>query len=482
MNALDTPICRLYAIRLSDQRLVHYEPMDVVYLIELGILQPDSFIYCYSFRKWKKAREFKDIRENLSSEARTRADQLNVEAPNFVPPPPPMSPYYSLTDIISQDVSADPEEIRQLTRQIERANKDLTVKENEVQVLQSELKIWQDNYHKVKKDAGFKPQDELEKEARIEVLEKELLKATEQLDDRVAKVTQLKDRLKEAKFENKKLAKALMAISRENKRTKDYAKDLEDQLNGALKGRENLKKDLRQKEGDLLRLQKREAQAKKIIRKLGREKENQEVQKEIELNRLIGESYEVDNNPMWFVKRDGEVKGPYRFSDVLEWYNKNLIDRHTHIRKESEQVFSRIENIYEFNTKVFTRVENQGKTTVKRHFVKRTDFRAPFYEKVRLSFKDNEFLGDCTSLSIGGCFIEFGSKIPEPIKMNSVLECFIHAEYLSHPIEVQMIVRNVSQRRPYGVGCQFLDLEDAEKDSIEEYVDSYLHSSQKKAV
>lgn len=483
MNALDTPICRLYAIRLGDQRLVHYEPMDVVYLIELGIVQPDTYIYCYSFRKWKKAIELKDIRENLSSEAKTRPDLPHNEIPKFVPPPPPMSPYYSLQDLIRDGYTSevDPEEIKKLNREIEYRNQEIIQKESEVQVLQSELKIWQDNYHKVKADSGFKPQNIQAYEAEIETLEKSLSDVSIELDDRKAKVSQLKERLKVASVENKKLAKALMAISKEHKRTKEYAKDLEAQLEGALRGRESLKKNLKQKEGDLLRLQKREIQAKKLIKRLGKEKESQEVKKELEFNRLIGESYEVENSPKWMVKRDGEVKGPYRFSDVLDWYKKNLIDRQTNVKKESEQVYTRIENIYEFNTKVFTKVESEGKTTTKKFYVKRTDFRAPFYETVRVSFRDETFTGQCTSLSIGGCFIEFGQRLPEPVKLNTVLECFIHAEYLSHPIEVQMIVRNVKAKKPFGVGCEFLDLEDAEKDAIEEFVDSYLHTSHKKS-
>lgn len=477
MNSLDTPICRLYALRLGDNRVVHYEVMDVVYLIELGILQPDSFIYCYSSRKWKKARELKAICEKLSTEARTRQDQSYNPKPEFAPPPPPMSPYYSLHDNLGlENVSL--EEITSLRERVEHFQQELSVKQNEYDCLQSELKIWQENYADIKAKVDHKPVGEEKLEAKVSLLEKELKTKEESGDDLGAKVIQLKKRLKDAAFENKKLAKALMALSKENKKIREYSKDLENQLNGALKGRENLKRDLRQKEGDLLKMQKREAQAKKLLRKLSKEREKHEVQKEVELNRLIGESYEVDNNPMWMIKRDGEVKGPYRFSDVMEWYGKGHLNKQTYIRKISEKVFSRIEKIYEFNTKIFTQVESKNNKINKRYFVKRTDFRAPFYEKVRLTIKDQEFVGDCTSLSVGGCFIEF-QKIPGPIQMNSVLECFLHAEYLSDPIDVQMIVRNISESRPFGIGCQFLDLEDSEKDSIEEFVDSYLHSRSK---
>jgi Tfp pilus assembly protein PilZ len=66
--------------------------------------------------------------------------------------------------------------------------------------------------------------------------------------------------------------------------------------------------------------------------------------------------------------------------------------------------------------------------------------------------------------------------MPEGMEINTVLSCQINAEYLTTPIDVQMIVRNLSEKKPYGIGCEFLDLTNDEKDSIEEFVDSYLHS------
>lgn len=469
----------IYAVVLAEKRVTHYEAQDIAYLIELGVIEPHSFIYSYALKSWVQANTIAEIRELLTENILAKLPAGKQRAPNFLPPPAPLSTFYSLEDIIEQSGSRylEAKKVKEQNEKLQQEIAELKAKKEE---LLNEVKDWQDQYCQIKFQTEDHHSEDHHEKTELEELRKsfELLK-NESNEDK-AKVTTNEARLRDALDENKLLAKAIRKLGLDKKKLIAYTENLEDQLNGALKSREGLKRDLKKREVDLVKLKKRESQARKLIRNLGTEKNTLEAQREVDLKRLIGESFEVSNEPMWLIKRDGEAKGPYRFSDVLEWLDKGYLEKKTLIRKESEKIFSRLEKVYEFNTKIFTKMDKEGDALVKRFFIKRTDFRAPFYEVAKLEFKGNSFRAHCTSLSVGGCFIEL-KEFPQFLELGSVINCEIEADYLSHSIEVQMIVRNVSDGKPLGIGCQFLDLSNDEKDSIEEFVDSYLNSSKKAA-
>jgi hypothetical protein len=480
----------LLAVMIGDKKLSHYYLPDIVALIELGIIHPQDPVFHYSFKKWCAAASLKEVRQLLSEETLMRFQQSSPHpAPSFTPPPPPMSAYFSLSygreNHLTQvedlkEHKANLEKAFESKRnQVKNLEHDLEKSEGVVSELKSDVKNWQEQYYQMKVDYEDLKGTLARENSKI----KEDL---ERLNDKYQdlKMAHNKSKLQEAWRENKKLAQAVKKLGKSKKQLMVYVEDLKKQLNDALVSREHLKKEVKKKDVDLVKLKKRENKAKKLIRELGSERNTMEAQRKVDLKRLIGESFEVSNEPIWLIKRAGEVKGPYRFSDVLSWFDKGFLDGKTLLRKESEKVFTRLEKIYEFNTKIFTKLEKASEETngelKKRYFIKRTDFRAPFHETARLEFRGRDLRGTCTSLSVGGCFIEFSDE-PEGLERNSVLVCHIEADYLSTPIDVQMIVRNVSKERSFGIGCEFLDLSDEEKDTIEEFIDSYLHSKAKAA-
>lgn len=486
----DLPHLHLLAVKMDEKKISHYHFSDVAALIELGILHPQDPVYHYIFKKWRPAMSFKEVRDLLSQESIMRGQKEAARpAPGFTPPPPPMSPFFSLSYSSNGHLS----QVEELKVENEKLSNDLEERHDQVKILKHdfgkieeelsqlkrEVRDWQDQYYQMKVDneeiKGTLGQENEKLKAELDELRDKysVIKATS--DKEGATLDKNKAKFQEALRENKKLAKAVKRLGRDKNQMLVYVEDLEKQLNEALRSREHLKKDLKKKEVDLVKLKKRENKAKKLIRELGSERNTMEAQREVDLKRLIGESFEVSNEPMWFIKRAGEVKGPYRFSDVLDWFDKGYLEGRTLLRKENEKTYSRLEKIYEFNTKIFTKLEKDGDQLKKRYFIKRTDFRAPFHETAHLEFKGMELRGTCTSLSVGGCFIEF-NELPEELEKNSVLICHIEADYLTSPIDVQMIVRNISKERSEGIGCEFLDLSDEEKDTIEEFVDSYLNS------
>lgn len=220
-------------------------------------------------------------------------------------------------------------------------------------------------------------------------------------------------------------------------------------------------------------MQQRELQYKKYINKILKEKESAPPAGMFGWEDLVGEIFEVDDTPMWYMKESGTNTGPYAFSYVYELYKNEEINAKTLIKKEGDRVFNRISEVYEFNTRVFSKIDNSSGAGKARFFVRRTDFRIPFYEVVEVSFGDHRWKGHCTNLSIGGCFVEFGS-FPKEITMNAVVNFKLKSKLLNETIEAQAIVKNIQNERSPGIGCAFLDLSSEHKAIISEYVEEFL--------
>ena len=524
-----------FGLWLEGDKLVHYRLMDIVYLIELGVIQPDSYLFCYNLKKWFKAIENKDISKGLSNEAKTRPLSVLCEEPKFMPPPSPVNTYYSLDALLvrrekthskAQDLlltennnlnkknqelkgkiclyQKESESFKEKCAQLELEKRkiqndfeekqfhDISILTEKCERLSEELKKQESDFleinQKITKDwesekGALESQNTKlreEQEADRKLIESLNAKVREDQDFKSQMIESFNQRIEEAIKENKKLSNAVLLLSKEKKKEKENAQSLKTKLRSISNGTSHLKRDLLKKEKDLLMMQRREAKAKKIIRKLQGTVNRNNSQKEFDLTRLVGESFLVPDIPQWVVKMEGEVRGPYRFSEVLDWYQKRLIKPDTIIRRGCDDVFTKIENVYEFNTEVFTQFEKDNEKVVKNYYVKRTDFRAPFYERIKIECKGQNLSGECTSLSIGGCYIDFGKRLPELIELNTVFYCVINSQYLNGSIEVQVIVRNISQGSSCGVGCEFLDLEDEERETIESFVDSYLRTKNNK--
>ncbi len=242
----------------------------------------------------------------------------------------------------------------------------------------------------------------------------------------------------------------------------------------------HMKKMVDKLQGEIKNFKQREAQSKKYIHHLLNEKAKPNEQGIYGWEELIGEVFEIIDTPEWYLKREGKALGPYTFSYLYGLYKNEDIGRKALIKKEGDRVFNRIGEVYEFNTKVFTRVEKIDGETLSRYFVRRADFRIPFYEVVEISFGDHKWKGHCTNLSIGGGFIEFGS-LPKELAMNAVVRFKLNSNTLNQTIEAQAIIKNIQSERSAGVGCAFLDLSPEDKKTIADYVESFLAQEESKA-
>ncbi len=234
-----------------------------------------------------------------------------------------------------------------------------------------------------------------------------------------------------------------------------------------------MKKMINQLQGKIKGLEQRDSQNQKYIRHLLHSKDKPDEQGIFGWEELIGEVFEIIDTPDWYLKKEGKSFGPYTFSYLYGLYKNEELNKKSLIKKEGDRVFHRIGEVYEFNTKVFSRVEKVDGQSLTRFFVRRTDYRIPFYEVCEITFGDHKWKGHCTNLSIGGCFIEFGS-FPKDLTMNAVVKFKLNSNTLNQTIEAQAIVKNIQSDRSAGIGCEFLDLSAEDKSGIADYVRNFL--------
>ena len=160
-----------------------------------------------------------------------------------------------------------------------------------------------------------------------------------------------------------------------------------------------------------------------------------------ELKRLIGDSYEVENDAIWYVEFDTGVKtGPHKFSVVYDMKESGKITKSTRVKKEGEG-YKSCGDIFELATPVDT----HGQGDDRRFFIKRNSVRVPYYDLVSFEMNGNEYKGYCTSISSGGIFIELTSIKENEYKVNSKGRVFFPRGAIENPFNCAAQIKNISK-------------------------------------
>jgi hypothetical protein len=198
---------------------------------------------------------------------------------------------------------------------------------------------------------------------------------------------------------------------------------------------------------------------------------------EEELNRLIGDSYEVENDLAWTVQfEDGMKTGPHSYATVYDMKESGEITQDTRVKKAGEG-FKTCKDIFELSTRVFVYGEGESR----RFFIKRNSVRVPYYELITFEMGGNEIKGYCTSISSGGIFIELTSVKEEDFKINDKGRVLFPKGALENPFNCVAQIKNISLDRPKGIGLMFIDLPEKAGDDILNFVNSYLNQSKRTA-
>lgn len=200
---------------------------------------------------------------------------------------------------------------------------------------------------------------------------------------------------------------------------------------------------------------------------------------EEEVQRLTGNLFEIDNSPHWFVKENDNALGPYNFEQMIAMKDQGKISTNCMIR-HSKETWKPMSNTYEFCVPYKFSVTQEGDQLIKRFYLKREAVRVPFYELVNLDLEAGAVKGYCTSLSVGGCFIELGRGEMKKVSPNAQVKLELKSDVLSESLLVNAKIVNISEARPRGVGMMFLELSDEGKKVIQTYVNHCLDSADQK--
>ncbi|WP_157765764.1 PilZ domain-containing protein [Halobacteriovorax marinus] len=209
------------------------------------------------------------------------------------------------------------------------------------------------------------------------------------------------------------------------------------------------------------------------------EEENQIIQlntskeeEDEELNRLIGDAFEVSNECYWMIQRDGEEpSGPYNFSEVYHMKINGELDVGVKIKKGND-LYKAKADIFELSVPVST----HGSGENIRYFIKRSSMRVPFYEMITFEINGEEYKGYCTSLSVGGIFLEL-NKLDEDFAVDKKGRLLFSAGALDNPFQCVAQIKNISDSRPKGIGLMFVDLPEQAQEDISFYINNYLNKT-----
>lgn len=287
------------------------------------------------------------------------------------------------------------------------------------------------------------------------------------------------EKLEEYLRENEKIVSEFKKLAKNNQSMKDRLNEVAAKVDRERKTSAALKQNMLKLNEGLVLLKRKSERDRTVIQDLERYKKIHDAKEEQELNRLIGDSFEVDNSPMWWIKIEGEDKGPYTYGDMRSFMKYNKISMSTQSKKTGGE-WQDLGGHFEFRNEVLCKEEMRDGKKHQRYFIKRGDFRAPFYDLAQMEVGANSYKGYCTSISVGGCFIELSKIDKIRMEKGGKVMVKIKAGTLSEELNVRAVIRNISDKRPRGLGLQFENLTEAQKDVIIEFVHQYVNSSSKK--
>lgn len=196
---------------------------------------------------------------------------------------------------------------------------------------------------------------------------------------------------------------------------------------------------------------------------------------------LIGEYFEPFNLESWFVKKFNPT-GPYPIEFILEAKDRGEVDLDTLLREGREEIWRPMREFVELCAplKIVHKRGEDGELE-KKYLIKRSSYRAPFYEVVKLLISGEEIRGYCTSLSTGGCFVELNKDQLSKLSINKVGQVEFAEGSLGSSFETDVEVKNLNEKSHRGVGLAFINLGSEAKDAIEKYVKTHLSEKKRAA-
>lgn len=226
---------------------------------------------------------------------------------------------------------------------------------------------------------------------------------------------------------------------------------------------------------EIKKIERENERTKKLILQIQNEQQSRTKE---EMKRLTGDVFELNNLPIWEFKQAGKNHGPFSFEKILDLKREGKINTNTLMRNlESSTSWMALSEYFEFNAPFEVILsENEGEIQ-KRFYMKRGSIRVPFYDTATISINDTEIKGICTSISAGGCFVEFTRLKEETFQKDDQAYLTINHETLGQAVICPIIIKNISLHKPRGIGVMFESLDNESRIIIEKYINLALNKS-----
>lgn len=191
---------------------------------------------------------------------------------------------------------------------------------------------------------------------------------------------------------------------------------------------------------------------------------------------FTGDTFEIINQPIWILKSEKDPGKLHTFSEILNLKADNHLEGSSELKQKGTMAWKRLDEIYEFNTKVIRKIVEVDGREEEKIFLKRKDLRVSYYSPAVIEMEGMRLQGFCTSISMGGCFIELPrvDKISQSAAKIKILSGAIPVE-----IETNGFVRRILKQKPKGVGIQFHELAPDTEKNIEEFIRKYMSTTTK---
>ncbi len=487
-----------YILRLAGKMLKAFDQMAVENLMEIGAFHPQDYIFDIEARVWITPSENESL-----FKLPLFFDKAVFEKPSFNPP---MAP----------SVGVSSKEAQKLRITIEDLRASLQEKTSVINVLKTTRKALEEDFLKGV-DSHIETKEELEElkgtyqtlelefnneqaeknklidqmenlEAQVEdllLMKDELFLIKNELDEKqAALIEELNEREESFRQVNEEVASLkyeLSSFREEKDRLLKKQEIYKNYVKTEKKRADSFETNVSKLNQGILKLKDLRKKDKINIQNLENYKKTQSNKEARELNVLIGDSFEIDNSPHWYIETAGEVKGPFSFHDMKSLQKYGKINLDTPVKKKTDAFWNSVGQDYELTANIITHTENINGSEVFRYFVNRSDYRAPFHGAATIEIDGQEITGFCTSLSVGGSFMELPKLDLDIMNKGGTATLRINSGTLSQDLVAPVIMRNFSHEKPCGIGLQFQSLDDEQRNIIISYVSSYLENFKKTA-
>ncbi len=190
------------------------------------------------------------------------------------------------------------------------------------------------------------------------------------------------------------------------------------------------------------------------------------------------QSFGISNESIWFLYKDKEKYGPYRFLEIVQLLQERKCDPADFVWKPGFNDWERIRAVPEFSTEILSRLSNVktlSGISLETVFIKRQFPRVPYDGEVILHDDKQVVIGSATTISEGGAFV----RVAKPVHARGDrLKLHFSAAGVPVPFNCIAEVTQVCKTEPMGYCLKFIYLEEDDQNRIAQFAQSETHSKE----